>query len=136
MSPDSHIHVTRLPYKNIAVYFADDHWMNQPIEADGKTFLIYSIDDVEDADFCRKLVQTGSNANLYDTELDLGPIHAAVYAESVEKVRALIENPKNRADVNCPIQNSGQTPIHLAAEKGLDEILDILLNNEHQEPYS
>jgi hypothetical protein len=35
----------------------EDHWINQPFEADGKTFLIFSIEDVPDVEFCRKLVK-------------------------------------------------------------------------------
>jgi hypothetical protein len=50
--------------------------------------------------------------------MDQAPIHAAVYTESTDKVRALIENSNNRADINAVIQHSGQSVIHIAAEKG------------------
>lgn len=110
----------------------DDHWLNQPIEGgdgDEKTFLVYSIEDVDDPQFCRKLVSVGANANLYDELLDQGPIHVAVNVKSAEKVRCLIENENNRADINAPIQPSGQNPLHLAAENGLEEVLEVLLED-------
>jgi ankyrin repeat protein len=68
--------------------------------------------------------------NKYQIGIFQAPIHSAVFSQSPEKVRALIENPKNRADVNTQIQNSGQGPIHLAAEQGLDDVLDVLLSDE------
>jgi hypothetical protein len=50
--------------------------------------------------------------------MDQAPIHATVYTESTDKARALIENSNNRADINAVIQHSGQSVIHIAAEKG------------------
>jgi ankyrin repeat protein len=96
----------------------EDHWINQTIENEEKSFLIYSIEDVDDVGFCRKLISVGADVNVYDVEMDQAPIHAAVYTESTDKVRALIENSNNRADINAVIQHSGQSVIHIAAEKG------------------
>ena len=48
----------------------EDHWINQPIEADGKKFLIFALEDVHDVEYCRKLVSAGADVNLYDVEMD------------------------------------------------------------------
>ena len=50
----------------------EDHWINQPIEPDERTFLIYSIEEEDvDVEFCRKLIAVGADANFLDPELDL-----------------------------------------------------------------
>jgi hypothetical protein len=48
----------------------EEHWINQPIEAEGKTFLIFALEDVQDVEFSRKLVSAGADVNLYDVEMD------------------------------------------------------------------
>ena len=52
----------------------------------------------------------------------------------MDKVRALTENPNNRADINVAVQNSGQGAIHIAAENGLDEVLEFLLSDDSFAP--
>ena len=54
-------------------------------------------------------------------------VHSAVLAGGggeVGHIKALLQaHPANRADVNVMMQPSGQTAIHMAAERGLSECL-------------
>ena len=62
------------------------------------------------------------------------PIHAAVSTGSAEKVKALIETPNNRSDINVAARPKGRSPIHVAAEKGFEEVLEVLFSDDSLEP--
>ena len=45
----------------------------------------------------------------------------------------MVETPNNRSDVNVAARPSGQSPIHVAAEKGFEEVLEVFFSDESLE---
>ena len=65
--------------------------------AGGKTLLFLSLEDGVDVEFCRLLVKAGARADLFDTELEMAPIHSAVMSNLIDHTKALLEtHPLNK----------------------------------------
>jgi len=62
------------------------------------------------------------------SDLGLAPIHYAVHSGSAAKVKALLESERNHADVDLQTQDAAQSPLHLAAEAGQADLLEVLLD--------
>ena len=59
--------------------------------------LFLSLEEGVDVEFCRLLIKAGARADLFDSELEMAPIHAATMTESTTHVRALLEtHPLNK----------------------------------------
>ena len=69
------------------------------------------------------LLDRGANPNSLD-QSGSAPLHAAVSTGSVDCCRALIEA---NADIHAALLSNGKTAMHLAAEKALDEVVELLI---------
>lgn len=76
----------------------------------------------------------GADANLFSPLLGLAPLHYAVHSGSAAKVRALLEVDGNRADPDLQTQDAAQSSLHLAAEAGLADVLEALLETPPMPP--
>ena len=59
--------------------------------------MFLSLEEGVDVEFCRSLIKAGARADLFDDDLNVAPIHAAVMSESTVHVKALLEtHPLNK----------------------------------------
>ena len=80
------------------------------------------------AEFTSVLVRSGARADQYNDMLDTAPLHTAVMGDHGEQhLVALLEDSRNRASVNTSM-HGGQTALHLAASRGQQTCLKILLD--------
>ena len=80
-------------------------------------------------EFTQVLVRAGAMADLYNDDLDQAVLHTAVLGGHGEQhIVALLADHRNKADVNTTLQPGGGTAIHLAAERGLQTCLQLLLD--------
>jgi len=105
-----------------------DHWINAPLGKEGayKTLLHLGI-ETGNVEIVRLLVTAGARADQHNDDLGLSPVHVACKQGSTVLTKALLENTKNKADVNAMMRN-GRTGLHIAAETGNLELLQFLLS--------
>ena len=61
--------------------------------------MFLSLDEGVDVEFCRLLIHAGARADLFNNDLEMAPIHAAVMSGSTVHTRALLEtHPLNKVD--------------------------------------
>ena len=106
--------------------------LNSPIDDRGMTLLQIAVwkDDEGNpvnVDYAKALIHHGAKADAYNHQLRQAPIHLAVTLGSIEHVEILFENENNMADPDVPMETNGQTPLHIAAEKGFEDIVEFLL---------
>ena len=91
--------------------------------------MFLSLDAGVDVEFCKLLIKAGARADLFDNDLDMAPIHAAVMSESTAHVRALLEtHPLNKVymfkkddRINCKIKiNRYRTKLNQFATVKID----------------
>ena len=59
--------------------------------------MFLSLEDGIDVEFCRSLIKAGARADLFDTELEMAPIHSAVMSNLTAHTKALLEtHPLNK----------------------------------------
>ena len=106
----------------------EDHWINQPIESENCLSLMQLSVGQPNTKFTQLLIRAGARADQYNDMLDMAPIHSAILGGHGEQhLVALLEDDRNRASVNTSMQPSGETSLHLAAQRGMQTCLKILL---------
>jgi len=107
----------------------EDHWINQAIESENSFMLLQLSVQQPAVEFTQLLVRAGARADMYNDDLDQAVLHSAVLGGHGEQhIAALLVDPRNKADVNITLQPGGVTSIHLAAERGLQTCLKMLLD--------
>ncbi|XP_023344392.1 transient receptor potential cation channel protein painless [Eurytemora carolleeae] len=112
----------------------EEHWINQPLISDNPNLaqqLLLQVSVQQGAvEFTQLLVRAGARANMYNDETNQAVIHTAVLSQHGEDhLTALLSDEKNKADINCTLQPSSLTPLHLAAERGKLTCLNLLLEH-------
>ena len=107
----------------------EDHWINQPLESENSFTLLQLSVQQPAVEFTQLLVRAGAKADMYNDDLDQAVLHSAVLGKHSEQhIAALLADPRNKADVNITLQPGGGTSLHLAAERGLQTCLKMLLD--------
>ena len=109
----------------------DDHTLNSSLESEvGKSLLFVAIEGRKDsADYLDALLRAGVSPNKLNQELNIRPLHFAAKQRNAMAMEKLLQHG---ADVNS-IQNNGRTALHICAEAGYKEGVDILLNCKNVE---
>ena len=109
----------------------DDHTLNSSLESEvGKSLLFIAIEGRKDsADYLDALLCAGVSPNKLNQELNIRPLHFAAKQKNALAMDKLLQHG---ADVNS-IQNNGRTALHICAEAGYKEGVDILLNCKNVE---
>ena len=110
---------------------AEDHWINTPLGKDGdyKTLLHLAL-ETRSHDMVRILVRAGARCDNHNDDLGVSPVHVAADQDDLESLKILMETgSKNQANINNMMRN-GRTALHIAAEKGNNEILEYILSKE------
>ena len=109
----------------------EDHWINQPLETENCLTLLQLSVGQPRAEFTQLLVRAGARADQYNDLLDTAAIHTAILGGQGEQhLVALFADNRNRASVNTSMQPGGETALHLAASRGLQTCLKILLDQQ------
>eukprot|EP00092_Neocalanus_flemingeri_P024278 GFUD01026328.1.p1 GENE.GFUD01026328.1~~GFUD01026328.1.p1 ORF type:complete len:1070 (+),score=218.12 GFUD01026328.1:113-3322(+) len=105
-----------------------EHWINIPLGKEGgyKSLLHLGLES-GNPDIVRLLVTAGARADQHNDDLGLSPVHVACKQASIVLLKILMENPKNKANVNAMMRN-GRTGLHIAAENGKLDLLQYLLS--------
>jgi len=134
LAPLDDAHLLSLPDDEKQVYpLPEDHWLNQPLScsappAAADLLLLQLSVQQPQVQFTNLLVRAGARADTYNQQINQAVIHSAVLSQHGEQhLVALLCDEKNKADVNCTMQPSGQTALHLAAHRGKQTCLDLLL---------
>ena len=75
----------------------------------------------------RLFISAGARTDQHNDDLGLSPIHVACKQGSADLAKLLMDNKRNKANVNAMMRN-GRTGLHLAAESGNLELLEYLLS--------
>jgi len=116
-------------HENVEEYpLPADHWINVPLGKEGayKSLLHLGL-ETGNTDIVRLLVTAGARTDQHNDDLGLSPIHVACKQGSTVLTKVLMDNPKNKANVNAMMRN-GRTGLHIAAESGNLELMQYLLN--------
>lgn len=69
-----------------------DHWINKPIDSErGNTLLMLAIES-DMADFVSVLLRAGADAQLYNPDRKLAPIHVAAQSKAIKSLQQLVTN--------------------------------------------
>ena len=109
----------------------EDHWINQPLETENCLTLLQLSVSQPRAEFTQLLVRAGARADQYNDLLDTAVIHTAILGGHGEQhLVALFSDNRNMASANTSMQPGGETALHLAASRGLQTGLKILLDQQ------
>ena len=73
------------------------------------------------------LVTAGARADQHNEDLGVSPVHVAAVNDNLEAMRMLLEQPKNKANINNMMRN-GRTALHIAAERGNAAMVQLILD--------
>ena len=109
----------------------DDHILNTCFESeDGKNLLFIAIEGGKHyTQYVSVLLNAGVPPNLRNEELNVYPLHFAAKQRNADAMANLIDSGSN---VNSFL-NNGRTALHICAESGYKEGVDILLKNKDVE---
>lgn len=105
----------------------ESHWINKPVPEDrGNSLLIRAIKD-NLPDFVGELLVAGANANSFNLDLGVYPIHVAAQCKHLECLKLLFKFEGNKADPNVKMKSNGKTALNCCTQNGFEEGLDFLL---------
>ena len=107
----------------------DHHWINKPYKDHNYKTLLFLAIEKGNPGLTRILISAGAKAEAYNDTLGKCPIHVAIENQSSSQLKALLEQENNKANIDG-LDQCGRTALHLAAEKGLMDLVQVLLDHE------